>query len=167
MRLDPHSGKVSKTIRLDGTPTALATDGERVWVAIAAAAPSPRPPAGVRPPHDLSTTFLSLDPALSTSRVSYATCANLVTYPDKPALEGLAHRPESPRPSLLPTPGGTLYTFRIRPGFRFSPPSNEPVTAATFKSTIERVANPRLKSPAGERPQRHRRVPRLRQGPGT
>lgn len=34
---------------------------------------------------------------------------------------------------------GRTYTFRIRPGFRFSPPSNEPVTAATFRYAIERA----------------------------
>ena len=35
----------------------------------------------------------------------------------------------------MPTvsPDGRTYTFRIRPGFRFSPPSNEPVTAETFR----------------------------------
>src|SRR5712671_31680 len=34
--------------------------------------------------------------------------------------------------------GGRTYTFRIRSGFRFSPPSNEPVTAETFRHAIER-----------------------------
>ncbi len=44
---------------------------------------------------------------------------------------------------------GKSYTFTIRQGFRFSPahPSNEPVTAQTFKDTIERTLNPRMKSP--------------------
>ena len=37
----------------------------------------------------------------------------------------------------------------------------------TFKSTIERVANPRLRSPLANRVQRHRRLPRLRQGQGA
>ena len=37
----------------------------------------------------------------------------------------------------------------------------------TFKSTIERVANPRLKSPSGESVQRHRRVPGLRHRQGA
>ena len=37
---------------------------------------------------------------------------------------------------------GRTYSFRIRPGFRFSPPSNEPVTAETFRSTIERALSP-------------------------
>ena len=35
------------------------------------------------------------------------------------------------------------YTFRIRPGFRFSPPSNQPVTAKTFRYTIERASRGR------------------------
>src|SRR6185437_5680316 len=43
---------------------------------------------------------------------------------------------------------GKTYKFTIRGGFRFSPPSNEPVTAQTFKDSIERTLNPRMKSPA-------------------
>jgi peptide/nickel transport system substrate-binding protein len=49
------------------------------------------------------------------------------------------------------SPDGRTYTFTIRPGFRFSPPSNEPVTAQTFKGTIERTLSPKMHSPvAGE-----------------
>jgi ABC-type oligopeptide transport system substrate-binding subunit len=40
--------------------------------------------------------------------------------------------------------GGTTYTFRIRPGFRFSPPSNAPVTAETFRYTLERALSSKL-----------------------
>ena len=43
---------------------------------------------------------------------------------------------------------GKSYTFTIRGGFRFSPPSHETVTAQTFKSSIERTLNPRMRSPA-------------------
>ena len=41
---------------------------------------------------------------------------------------------------------GKTYTFTIRRGFRFSPPSNQPVTAQTFKDSIERTLNPTMKS---------------------
>ena len=41
---------------------------------------------------------------------------------------------------------GRTYTFTIRKGFRFSPPSNAPVTAQTFKDTIERTLSPRMRS---------------------
>jgi ABC-type transport system substrate-binding protein/class 3 adenylate cyclase/streptogramin lyase/tRNA A-37 threonylcarbamoyl transferase component Bud32 len=40
--------------------------------------------------------------------------------------------------------GGRIYVFRVREGFRFSPPSNEPVTAATFRYSIERMMSPKL-----------------------
>ena len=144
MRLHPQSGKVSKTIHLGGTPSALAAAGDRVWVAIAPSPPQSLPAGGAR----LTTRddFTSLDPAIDWSWLHYATCANLVTYPDKPAPEGSRIVPEVADAVPEPTAGGTLYTFRIRPGFRFSPPSNEVVTARTFKSTIERVTDARLTS---------------------
>jgi ABC-type transport system substrate-binding protein/class 3 adenylate cyclase len=147
MRLDPRSGKVSKTIRLGGAPDAFASAGGQVWVAIAPAPPQ-SPPAGGVARLTAQFDFASLDPALlPLPQVSYATCANLVTYPDKPAPEGSRIVPEVADAVPAPTAAGTTYTFRIRRGFRFSPPSNEAVTAMTFKSTIERVTNPRLKSP--------------------
>jgi ABC-type transport system substrate-binding protein len=48
------------------------------------------------------------------------------------------------------SPDGRTYTFRIRPGFRFSPPSNQQVTAQTFKGSIERTLNPRTHSPLAQ-----------------
>ena len=48
----------------------------------------------------------------------------------------------------VPSADGKSYTFRIRPGFRFSPPSNAPVTAQTFKFAIERALSPKITGPA-------------------
>jgi ABC-type transport system substrate-binding protein/DNA-binding SARP family transcriptional activator len=147
MRVDPHSGKVNKTIRLGGTPDALASAAGKVWVAIAPAPPRP-PEAGGVARLSVQNDFRSLDPALSFwPQVLYTTCANLVTYPDKPAPAGSRIVPELAEAVPVPTAGGRTYTFTIRRGFRFSPPSNEAVTALTFKSTIERVTNRHLKSP--------------------
>jgi peptide/nickel transport system substrate-binding protein len=70
-----------------------------------------------------------------------------VTYPDKPGPAGSQIVPEVAEAVPTLTNGGRTYSFTIRPGFLFSPPSNEAVTAQTFKATIERVASPRLKSP--------------------
>jgi ABC-type oligopeptide transport system substrate-binding subunit len=42
--------------------------------------------------------------------------------------------------------GGRVYTFRIRAGYRFSPPSGRPVTAAAFQRAIERALHPRTAS---------------------
>jgi len=150
MRLDPRSGKVNKTIGVGGTPDALAFAAGHMWVAVAPAPPRP-PPAGGVARFTLKDDFETLDPALfeggAAMQILYATCANLVTYPDKPAPEGSRIVPEVANAIPAPTAGGTTYTFRVRSGFRFSPPSNEAVAASTFKSTIERVTNPRMKSP--------------------
>jgi ABC-type transport system substrate-binding protein/DNA-binding SARP family transcriptional activator len=147
VRLDPRTGKATKTIHLGGTPDALASAGGRVWVAVASAPPRPAATGGVA--HlAVQDDFASLDPALPIPLgVSYATCANLVTYPDKPAPAGSQIVPEIAVAIPTPADGGRTYRFRVSPGFRFSPPSNEAVTASTFKSTIDRVADPRMKSP--------------------
>ena len=42
------------------------------------------------------------------------------------------------------TDGGRTYTFRIRRGYRFSPPSKQRVTATTFRYSIERALSPGL-----------------------
>ena len=39
---------------------------------------------------------------------------------------------------------GRTYTFTVRQGFAFPPPSNEPVTAETFRSSIERALSQAL-----------------------
>ena len=44
------------------------------------------------------------------------------------------------------TGSGRTYTFRVRSGFRFSPPSNAPVTADAFRRAIERGLHPRSDS---------------------
>jgi peptide/nickel transport system substrate-binding protein len=148
-RLDPRSGTVTKTIHLGGSPTALVSAAGRVWVTVAPA-PPPQPVTPGTAYFTMQDDFPSLDPALAHTSPSfellYATCANLVTYPDKPGSAGSQIVPEVAEKVPTPTDGGRTYTFTIRSGFRFSPSSNEAVTAQTFKATIERVANPRLNS---------------------
>src|SRR6185437_5385308 len=39
---------------------------------------------------------------------------------------------------------GRTYTFHVRRGFRFSPPSKQEVTAQTFRYSIERALSPAL-----------------------
>jgi ABC-type transport system substrate-binding protein/DNA-binding SARP family transcriptional activator len=148
MRLDPRSGAVTKKIHLGGSPTALVSAAGRVWVTVAPAPPPP-PLTGGTAHFTMQNDFQSPDPALPSAynhEVFYATCANLVTYPDKPASAGSQIVPEVAEAVPAPTDGGRTYSFTIRPGFRFSPPSNEAVTAQTFKATIERVASPKVKS---------------------
>ena len=65
-----------------------------------------------------------------------------MNYPDKAGPAGSQLIPEVAQALPTRSADGRTYTFTIRPGFRFSPPSNEPVTAQTFKHSIERTLNP-------------------------
>ena len=93
------------------------------------------------------------DPAVNWGPVfgqlAYATCAYLLNYPDAPGAAGRKLRPEVAAAMPAVSRDGRTYTFRIRPGFRFSPPSGLPVTAETFRYTIERALSPR-RATAGE-----------------
>ena len=73
-----------------------------------------------------------------------ATCGSLYTVGEAGAL-----REELASGEPVVSRDGRTYTFRVRSGFRFSPPSNEPVTAAAFKRAIERALSPRLGSFGG------------------
>ena len=92
------------------------------------------------------------DPALAYYQISwqheYATCAKLLNYPDKPAPEGSQLQPEVAAAMPTVSEDGRTYTFKIRKGFRFSPPSTEEVSARTFKFVIERDLDPTMSSPA-------------------
>ena len=72
-------------------------------------------------------------------QLGYATGAQLLNYPNAPAPRGTQLRPEVAAALPAVSAGGRTYTFRIRPGFRFSPPSSQMVTAETFKFSIERA----------------------------
>lgn len=97
------------------------------------------------------------EPALNTDpgayQIEYATCAKLLNYPDKPPPEGSQLQPEVAAAMPTLSGDGRTYTFQIRPGYRFSPPSNQPVTAETFRYSIERALSPRLaENPIGQIP---------------
>ena len=72
-----------------------------------------------------------------------ATCATLVNYSDASGVESVL-RPEIAATMPAVSADGRTYTFDVRPGFRFSPPSGEAVTAETFRYSIERALSPKL-----------------------
>jgi ABC-type transport system substrate-binding protein/tRNA A-37 threonylcarbamoyl transferase component Bud32 len=109
--------------------------------------------------------FTDADPSTGTgawnAQLFFETCANLLNYPDAQGSEGARLRPEIAAAMPTISPDGRTYTFRVRPGFRFSPPSdgsdgslyhpaaNQPVTARTIRYTFERALSPKLKDPPG------------------
>jgi DNA-binding SARP family transcriptional activator len=98
------------------------------------------------------------DPALSAvpgvrnwpaeQQLQDATCAGLVRYrrARAPVRWRLVPEVAAALPAL--SRGGRTFRFRIRSGFRFSRPSNQRLTARTFKYSIERALSPNLGSQA-------------------
>jgi ABC-type transport system substrate-binding protein/streptogramin lyase len=93
---------------------------------------------------------LGNEPALDWDSAAHqiyrATCANLLRHPDAPPPEGLKLVPEVAAGMPRVSRDRRTYTFTIRRGYRFSPPVSEPLTAQTFRYSIERAASPHLES---------------------
>ena len=150
-RIDPVRRQVVQTIRVGGSPQAIAVGNGRVWVSVQTALFDPAVRSDVL--RVLSIGIDSLDPAIGYTfdawAIAYVTCANLLNYPDRPAPTGSRLVPEVAAAMPVRSADGKSYTFTIRPGFRFSPPSNAPVTAQTFKFSIERALSPKIPDAPG------------------
>ena len=152
-RIDPATNKTIATIAVGGSPQAITVVGGRAWVTVDAQTlgAGGRASEGGTARLDTFYDIGSMDPAVSyetlSSQLLYATCAKLLNYPDRAGLAGSQLVPEVAQSLPARSADGKSYTFAIRSGFRFSPPSTERVTAQTFKATIERTLNPAMKSP--------------------
>ena len=143
-RINPITDKPA-TIAVGGSPQAITIAYGKAWVTVdqQSIAPSRGAPDGGTLRIVSASDVPTMDPALGGDpQLLYATCAPLLNYPDKAGLAGSQLTPEVAQSLPARSPDGRTYTLKIRPGFRFSPPSNEPVTAQTFKATIERTLNP-------------------------
>jgi peptide/nickel transport system substrate-binding protein len=90
----------------------------------------------------------SVDPAFANySFVAGATCALLMSYPDKWPPGGTRVVPEVATGYPKISRDARTYTFRIRRGFRFS--TGARLTAANFAYAIDRLFSPDLQSPYG------------------
>jgi YVTN family beta-propeller protein len=152
-RIDPRNNKVRATLAVGGSPQQITVAEGRAWVTVDAQTIRPPTFASERGTLRIASQIDvdHMDPALAyqplSSQVLYAVCANLLNYPERPGAAGSRLIPEVARSLPARSADGGTYTFTIRSGFRFSPPSNQPVTAQTFKDTIERTLNPRMRSP--------------------
>jgi ABC-type oligopeptide transport system substrate-binding subunit/class 3 adenylate cyclase len=149
-RIDPSSDEIT-SFEVADRPEALASGNNMLFIST-----GQNPPALKPLPADEVATFIlqenwvdDTDPAHAwpipyRAQLEYATGAQLLNYPDAPAPRGSQIVPEVAAAMPRVSAHGRTYTFRIRPGFRFSPPSNQEVTAATFKYSIERALSPGL-----------------------
>ena len=151
-RINPDTDGVQATIAVGGSPQALTVADGRVWVTVDAQtiAPDRGGSGGATLRMVSALNAYSMDPARSEDVVSeellYATCAKLINYPDKAGAAGSQLTAEVAQSLPALSADGRTYTFKIRPGFRFSPPSDQPVTAQTFKDSIERTLTPKIDS---------------------
>jgi YVTN family beta-propeller protein len=155
-RIDPRTARVIATIQIGGSPQAITVAAGKAWVTVDATVfPHVVGEPGGTLRLDDAYDVDSMDPALAYGPLSwellYATCAKLLNYPDRSGPASSQLVPEVARALPARSADGRTYTFTIRRGFRFAPPSGQTVTAQTFKDTIERTLNPVMKSPvAGE-----------------
>jgi ABC-type transport system substrate-binding protein/tRNA A-37 threonylcarbamoyl transferase component Bud32 len=159
--LEPDSGKRA-ALSTDGAPLLAAYHRGLVWTS-AAPVPKPLPPiTGQELRISMPNNLIGADPSTSRGpleeQLVYATCANLLGYPDSDTPQGEQLRPELAAAMPAISHDGRTYAFQIRPSLRFSPPSpNRPaslrqpanavpetVTAETFRHTIERALSPEL-----------------------
>ena len=152
-RIDPRTNRVVARIAVGGSPQAITIANGRAWVTVdgQAIGPADRASRGGTLRMDAPYNVDSMDPALAYYSVSeqllYATCAKLLNSSDTHGVASAQLTPEVARSLPARSADGRTYTFTIRSGFRFSPPLDQPVTAQTFKATIERTLNPRMRSP--------------------
>jgi peptide/nickel transport system substrate-binding protein len=99
--------------------------------------------------YSLSADVDFVDPALAyfarSWPIGYATCAKLFNYPDAPGAAGTRLMTEVVDRFTVSKDGRT-YTFGLKETFRFH--NGTPVTARSFVDAMNRVAQPKLRSPA-------------------
>jgi peptide/nickel transport system substrate-binding protein len=138
-RISARSGSPAPMIPVGAGPVALAADGGGVWVT--AGPPATSPPAGgtLRVVSVVAPT--SIDPALiyplMQAQFSDATYDTLVTFQKTGGSSGLQLVPDLALAMPAVTADGTVYTFTLRPGLRYS--SGHPVRPEDFRYAIERV----------------------------
>ena len=151
-RIDPETNRVTKTVELDQAPEKVTVADGKVWVSVQAGLPPPPAPERAAET-DVLRVAIESDPGPTDPALDFldpvrnsATCALLLNYPDSPAPEGGICARRSRALRRRSRRDGRTYTFELRSGFRFSPPSNEPVTAAAFKRAIDRGRHPKMQS---------------------
>src|SRR5262249_3899350 len=127
-RIDPSTGNVT-TVHVGHNAETAIVAGGRVWVALTPSASDVTqglPTGSIARISTVDDPYFTTDPALASTgntQIQDAIGARLLRYPDVAQPDGATLLPEI---ADLPTlsNGGKTYTFRIRPGWRFSPPSN-------------------------------------------
>lgn len=138
-RIAPRGNYPAKTVPVGGSPVAVTKVGNRIWF-VSDAAGGARPSGGTLRVAS-SIPPVSIDPALQYPMVgpqfSEATYDTLVTFQKTGGSGGLLLVPDLALAMPAVSEGGTAYTFRLRPGLRYS--TGQPIRAQDFRYALERV----------------------------
>jgi ABC-type oligopeptide transport system substrate-binding subunit len=128
---------------------AIAASGVAVWFASGASGSGHAVQGGTLRVNISKSDVTTLDPQIDYEflggSVLWATCVKLVYYPDRPAPLGSQLVPEAAVGLPRVSRNGRTYTFTVRSGYRFN--TGEPVTAASFGRSFERIFAPKMGSP--------------------
>jgi YVTN family beta-propeller protein len=135
-RVDPDRNAVVETATVGGAPTSLSVADRRIWVASPARAERRGGKLVL-----LHTRPISINPAVHVDLLPLVsdrlTRNGLVAYNQVPGAPGTQLVPDLAVSLPMPTDGGTVYTFRLRPGIRYS--DGRPLRAADMRRAIERI----------------------------
>ena len=142
VRIDPGRNEVAERVSVGGRPSGLAMSGDTVLVAVRHAGAGHRGGTLVLRADRLKKGDIvdSIDSALSL--YTYVrpflrmTGDGLTAFNQVSGLTGTQPVPDLATSLPTPTDGGRTYTFRLRPGIRYS--NGRPVQATDFRSTFER-----------------------------
>ena len=137
-RIDARTNRIRQIIRTGGQPVALSASGGALWVG---AGPTLLTHRGGTLVLATTSRFPSIDPAFQNvappnqfGKLAYDT---LVTFQATGGSASLRLVPDLAIALPAPANGGTMYSFRLRPGIRYS--DGRPVRASDFRRAIERL----------------------------
>jgi peptide/nickel transport system substrate-binding protein len=141
-RLDPDTNAVVRTIDVGSAPAGAAAAGDALWVTTRGV-PSSHRGGVLKLTRADSGGITSLDPALWNEGFSFVpaqvrvmTNDGLVGHKQVGGVEGSTLVADLATTLPRPTDGGTTYTFRLRPGIRYS--TGQVVTPQDVRWSIER-----------------------------
>jgi YVTN family beta-propeller protein len=139
--IDPDGNRVVRTIALKNAPMGLAADGDRVWVSVRGGILNYRGGTLRFGSAFDEDGFRTLDPMQAWNPVGFAITTSvydgLLAYKRAGGVEGSVLVPNLVERILPPTDGGKTYSFRLRPGVRFS--SGAKLKASDVRKSFERM----------------------------
>jgi YVTN family beta-propeller protein len=138
-KIDATANSATTSMPMGGSPVALTCVGKGLWVATRPPANSPPRGGALRVVQSVAAP--SIDPALASPAMPFqffeGTYDTLVTSQRVGGTGGLQLVPDLALTVPVPTDGGMVYTFVLRPGVRYS--NGQLVRPEDFRYGIERV----------------------------